>query len=65
MISIRRCLLLVKCSSLEFEVKTWALTSVEWADLFLFPLNLPHVISQKYVESFRICDFVQSSPMCG
>lgn len=24
MISIGRCLLLVKCSSLEFEVKTWA-----------------------------------------
>lgn len=63
MISIKRGLLLVKCSSLDFELKPGLFTSVKWQIYFSFREFTTCNITDMW-SSFRICDLVQSSLIC-
>lgn len=64
MITTGRRLLLVKCSSLEFEVITWALYQY-WVGRFIsLALEFTTCNIAEIRRVFRACDLVQSSQTC-
>lgn len=64
MITTGRLLLLVKCSSLEFEIITWALYQY-WVGRFIsLALEFTTCNITEICRVFRVCDLVQSSQTC-